>query len=180
MPRWSFPVAVGLVVVVFVGCSGSSSTQSARTAATVSKPAGKNPSVSSKMVCEAETQAEMAQSLGVQAQVSTPTWTNHVYTCQYQYPNGSFTLVVKELSSTAETTAYYDGLGAQLGRRADRIALGQGAFLTTSGSLVVRKNYKVMLVDVTHLPAQFGNPPQAPADVALSVAATIMTCWKDA
>ncbi len=180
MPRWSFPVAVGLAVVTFVGCSSSSSTQSARTTATVSKPAGKNPSVSSKMVCDAEAQAEMAQSLGVTAQVSTPTWVNHVYTCQYQYPNASFTLSVKEMSSTAETTAYYDRLGAQLGRRPDRIALGQGAFLTTNGSLVVRKNYKVMLVDVTQLPDQFGQPPLARSDVAISVAAVIMTCWRDA
>jgi hypothetical protein len=180
MPRWSLPVAVGLAVVTFVGCSGSSSTQSARTVGTL-QPAGKNPSISAKMVCEAEAQAEMAQSLGVQpTQVTTPTWVNHLYTCQYQYPNGSFTLSVKEMSTTAETTAYYDGLGAQLGRRPDRIALGQGAFLTTNGSLVVRKNWKVMLVDVSQLPAQFGQPPQAPADVALSIAAVIMTCWKGA
>ena len=84
------------------------------------------------------------------------------------------------LSSNAETTAYYEGLAAQLGRRPDRIALGQGAYLTANGSLVVRKNYKVMLIDASQLPAQFGQPPQAPSDVALSVAAIIMTCWKDA
>jgi hypothetical protein len=178
--RWSFPLAVGLAVVTFVGCSSSSS-QLARTAATISKPAGKNPSISAKMVCAPEAQAEIAQSLGVQAaQVTTPTWVDHLYSCRYMYPGGSFAMSVKELSSVAQTTAYYNGLATQLGQRPDRIALGQGAFLTTNGSLVVRKNYKVMLVDASQLPAQFGQPPQAPPDVALSVAAVIMTCWKDA
>ena len=133
------------------------------------------------MVCNTETQAEIESSVGVPiTQVTTPSWVDHVYSCRYAFPNGSFGLSVKELSSTAETTAYFDGLGAQLGRRPDRIALGQGAFLTTNGSLVVRKNYKVMLVDASQLPAQFGQPPQAPPDVSLSVAAVIMTCWKDA
>jgi hypothetical protein len=173
-------VVVGLAAVTFVGCS-SSSTQSARTSATVSRPAGKDPSVSSKMVCASEVQAEMASSLGVQpTQVTTPTWVDHVYSCRYVYPTGSFTLSVKEMSSTAETTAYFNQFAVQLGRRPDRVALGQGAFVTTNGSIVVRKNYKVMLVDVSQLPAQFGQPSQATSDVALSVAAIIMTCWKDA
>ena len=182
MPRWSTRIVVGgVAALTLAACSSSSSTPSARTSATISKPAGKNPSISAKMVCAPEAQAEMAQSLGVQpVQVTAPTWVDHLYSCRYVYPDGSFALSVKELSSTAETTAYYDGLGAQLGRRPDRIALGQGAFLTTNGSLVVRKNYKVMLVDASQLPAQFGQPPQAPSDVALSVAAIIMTCWKDA
>ena len=181
MPRWSTPIVVaGVAALTLAACSSSSSTPSARTSATISKPAGKNPSISAKMVCAPEAQAEMAQSLGVQpVQVTAPTWVDHLYSCRYVYPDGSFALSVKELSSTAETTAYYDGLGAQLGRRPDRIALGQGAYLTANGSLVVRKNYKVMLVDVSQLPAQFGNPAQAPPDTALSIAAIIMTCWKD-
>jgi hypothetical protein len=183
VPRWSFPLAVGLALVTFVGCSSSSSSQSARTTGTYDQPATPNPSVSAKMVCEAEVQAEIASSLGEQpTQVTTPTWVqaDHLYSCRYVYPEGSFALSVKEMSSTAETTAYYNGLGTQFGRRPDRIALGQGAFLTTNGSLVVRKNWKVMFVDVSQVPAQFGQPPQAPSDVALSIAAVIMTCWKGA
>ena len=169
-------------VITLVGCGSSSTPQSARTAAAVaSKPAGKNPSISSKMLCNRETQANLAQSLGVQpTQIPPPTWVDHTYTCRYVYPDGVLTLSVKELSSTAETTGYYDGLGRALGRRPNRYALGQGAFLTTNGSLVVRKNYKVMDVDVSQLPGQFGAPPQVPSDVALSVGAIIMTCWKDA
>ncbi len=178
--RWCAPAAL-VVAAALAGCGSGSGSQAQTAATNASKPAGVNPSISSKMVCNAQTQADVAQSLGTQpTEVGTPTWVGHLYSCRYVYPNGSFTLSVKELSSTAETTGYFDQQAAQLGRRPDRIALGQGAFITTGGSLVVRKNYKVMTVDTSQLPAQFGNPPQAPADVALSVAAIIMTCWKDA
>jgi hypothetical protein len=180
VPRWSL-VAATVAAVTLAGCGSSSSSQSAGTAAVASKPAGRDPSVSSKMLCVRETQANLAQSLGVDpTQVTTPTWVDHTYTCRYVYANAALTLSVKELSSNAETARYYDGLAATLGRRPNRIALGQGAFLTTNGSLVVRKNYKVMDVDVSQLPGQFGTPPQVPSDVALSVGAIIMTCWKDA
>ena len=35
----------------------------------------------------------------------------------------------------------------------------------------MRKDYKVLLVDVSGLPAQFGSPPDTKGDVALNVAA---------
>ena len=118
MPRWSIPVAACVAVVTLVACSSSSSSsQAARTTGTL-QPAGKNPSISAQMVCESETQAEMVQSLGVQpTQVTTPTWADHRYSCRYVYPEGSIVLSVKEMSSDAETNAYYDGLGTQLGWR---------------------------------------------------------------
>jgi len=52
--------------------------------------------------------------------------------------------------------------------------------VTTDGSVVVRKDWKVLYVDVSHLPPQFGQPPQAAPDAALSVAATILSCWSGA
>jgi hypothetical protein len=88
-------------------------------------------------------------------------------------------LAVKELSNRAETTAYYDGLAQRLGKTKDQPAIGQGAFSTTDGSLVVRKDFKVLLVDVSKLPARFGAPVQARSDVAVAVGLTIMNCWKD-
>ena len=145
------------------------------------EPAGPNPSKSSKMVCASEAQSEIAASLGAQStSVTTPTWVNHLYSCTYVYPNASFTLSVKELDSAAQTTTYFNQLGALLGRRPDRLALAQGAFVTTNGSVVARKDWKVMLVDVSHLPPEFGNAPQVPRDVAISVAAVILSCWSGA
>jgi hypothetical protein len=67
-----------------------------------------------------------------------------------------------------------------LGRRPEVVSFGQGAFITTNGSVIVRKDYKVLDVDVSQLPQKFGQPPQDRSNVALSVAATVMSCWTGA
>lgn len=163
------------------GTAASSTTGVSRGVTVPPRPAGAKPSVSSKMVCAREAQNEIQSGLGAQpSQVSAPTWIDHVYSCQYVYANGSFTLTVKELDSAAQTARYFSDLSLRFGRRPDRIAIGQGAFLTTNGSIVVRKDWKVLDVDVSRLPSSFGQPPQNPADVAVSVAATILSCWSGA
>ena len=172
-------LAVGLVAT---GCSGgTSSTSAAPTTSLAPKPAGATPSPISVQVCSAEAQKDMASALGERASVSTPTWVAHRYACTYDYPGadptGSFEVSVKELSSWAETTTYYDGLAAQLGNTRNLESLGQGAFQTTDGSVVVRKDWKVLLVDDSALPTQFGVPPTSASDIAVTVADVILGCW---
>jgi len=140
-------------------------------------PAGKNPSVISKMVCGQESQEKIARVLGVDAHVPTPTWVDDVYSCRFVYPNGSFVLSVKELSNWSQTFAYFHGLQATLGDTGALGNLGQGAFTTKNGSVVVRKDWKVLDVAISGLPAQFGRPPTNAADVAYTVADLILGCW---
>lgn len=133
------------------------------------------------MVCAREAQAALGVSLGIApVQVTTPSWADHVYACQYVYDTGTIAVSVKELDSAKQTTSYFDRFGARLGRRPGRLAVGQGAYVTSGGSVVVRKDWKVLFVDVSHLPAQFGQPPQSAADAGLTVAATILSCWSGA
>lgn len=129
------------------------------------------------MVCSTKAEQELAGPLGVQGVVSTPSWTDHTYSCRYAYPDGSFALSVKELSSWAETYAYYAMLGRTLGDTGKANGLGQAAFVTANGSLVVRKDWKVLLVDISGLPPRFGVPATSAADVAYTVADVIMGCW---
>lgn len=143
---------------------------------------GAKPSVSSQMVC-GEAKPEIAASLGVKpTQVTTPTWIDDVYSCTYVYPNGSFTLSVKELNGIANAATYFrtqkTTLGVEPGAKAP--TLGQGAFVSKGGGLVVQKDNKVLTVDVSHLPAQFGTPPQSPTAVAKSIGGVIMGCWTGA
>jgi hypothetical protein len=182
MRRWFLGFAVVLVVVTSACSSSSSSAPSVSTSSTVktveARPAGVNPSKSAQMVCAAEAQKDIRQALGVGVTtVTTPTWVDHVYSCDYVYPDGTFSMSVKELDSAQETTTSFDQLGSQLGRRPGDVGLGEGSFLTTNGSLVARKDWKVLVVDVAKLPAQFGQPPLSPSQVAESVGATIMGCW---
>ena len=140
-------------------------------------PAGRTPSQISKMVCTREAQREIAQTLGVRASVSTPTWIEHTYSCRYRYPDGGFVLTIKELSSWPQTLAYYSGIGRAQGRTATVPNLGQGAFQTENGSTVVRKDWKDLTVDISGLPPQFGRPPTSRGDVAVTVADVILACW---
>jgi hypothetical protein len=64
-----------------------------------------------------------------------------------------------------------------LGKARTLANLGQGAFQTTDGSVVVRKDWKVLLVNISGLPAQFAVPPTSPANVAVTVADVILGCW---
>ena len=141
------------------------------------QPAGKDPSHIAKMVCAAEAQAEMARVLGVRAHVRTPTWSDDLYTCRYAYPNGSFLLSVKELSSWAQTKSYFRTLAKQMGTSQVINGLGQAAVETTDGSIIVRKDWKVLLVNSAGLPPKFGQPLTSSQAVAQSVADVILGCW---
>ena len=58
-----------------------------------------------------------------------PTWIDHVYSCDYVYPGGAkMTLSVKEVSNTAETTAYFDSLATKLHKTKPIEGLGQGDY----------------------------------------------------
>jgi hypothetical protein len=168
---------VGGLAIAGCGSSTPSSTPAATTVAGGGHPSGATPSASSQMICSTEAQTEIAASLGVQATVSKPTWIDHVYSCKYAYPTGVITLSVKELDTAAQTTQEYNAFAAQLGRRPDAVSFGQGAFLTTNGSVIVRKDFKVLHVDVSKIPQRFGNPLQDRSNVALSIAAAVMSCW---
>ncbi|HXW35622.1 MAG TPA: hypothetical protein VEJ87_13670 [Acidimicrobiales bacterium] len=130
------------------------------------------------MVCSTKNQNNLASVLGVTpVKVETPTWVDHLYTCKFVYTNGTLVLSVKELSSWAQTLSYFQMLGSQLGNTGAIANVGQGAFSTNDGSVVARKDYKVLLVDTSGLPSQFGVPPTSSADIAVTVTDVIMGCW---
>jgi len=174
----------GLCILVllstFAACGASSKSAAPKATTTTIEVAGPNPSVSAKMICADEAKKDIATtSIGFDTlQPLKPKWANHVYSCGYLYRGGvKMALSVKEMSSAAETTAYFEALGKQLGRGADLPELGEGAYQTRNGSAVVRKDYRVLLVDVSRLPARFGKPLAARTDIAAGVAAIIMGCW---
>ncbi len=174
-----------VLVLALAGCGGSSGGSSAASPGPASadrvpvlEVAGPEPSASARMICAAEGKREIAATVGVDTtRPLVSRWRDHVYSCHYVYGHGTMALSVKELSSAAETSAYFNGLGVKLGRMRALDGLGQGAYQTRNGATIVRKDDLVLLVDVSRLPAEFGTPSSPRADVSLSVAATIMGCW---
>ncbi len=165
-------VVLGALAVA--GCSHGSATPSTTRPP---QPAGVNPSPISVEVCSHDASSELNSALGEKATVSHATWVDHLYQCHYNYATGTMALSVKELSSWDATEQYFNGLAARLGKTRELQGLGQGAFQTTNGSVVVRKDWKVLLVDPTGLPARFGVPPTSSGDVAVTVGDVILGCW---
>jgi hypothetical protein len=172
------PLALGITVSA---CSSNDAAPTGnslyQTALKGPQPAGKDPSAIAIEVCSQTAQSQIRQVLGVAADVSTPTWNDHVYSCRYQYSSGSFVISVKELSSWGQTYAYFDSLRATLGDTGSLSNLGQGAFTTSDGSVVVRKDWKVLLVNIASLSTQFGQPPTSKAGAAYTIADIILACW---
>lgn len=182
--RRSWLVALGILLACAATACGAGSPASSTGAGTKSvidaqpQPAGNNPSASARMICERAAQREIAGVLGrTPTRVTKPTWSNHLYSCDYVYPMGTITLSVKELDNTAGTTDYFDTLGTILGRLPDDVPIGQGAFQTANGSMIVRKDFDVLFVDVNHLPKGFDKPGRTAADVASAIALTVLHCW---
>ena len=184
-------VAVVAFALVVAACGGSSSSGKATDTTApssgstpaggtthVAKTASADPSESAKMVCAEEAVKDINTVLSENAKVSTPTWVDHVYSCDYVYPEGKMSLHVKEVSSPEETTAYYNSLADKYGKKQDLQGLGDGAFVTKNGNVVVRKDYKVLLIDVSGLPKNFAGDTSE--NDAINVAATIMGCWTGA
>ena len=175
-------VAAGGLVFLLTGRSSTSSTSTpARTVRHVAEPAGPTPSASAQMVCAPEAQRELATALGVAATtVTTPTWVDHLYSCRYVYANGVIPVSVKELSSRAETTSYFTALQAQYGLSEHLKGVAQGAFVTANGSLVLRKDYKVLFVDTSALTVPFGSGFKTRSQVSVGVGLTVLGCWTGA
>jgi hypothetical protein len=184
------PVILSLVLIAALGlaaCGSSSKSGSSSTATTTPElfssktyeTAKPTPSTSAQMICQKEAQEDIASSLGIKTtSVTKPTWNRaqHIYSCTYVYPNGKIVLSVKEMSSADETTAYFDSIQKQFGKTQALIGLGQGAWVLKNNDVVVRKDYKVLLVNVTGIPKQF-RPLINSSDAAINIAVAIMGCW---
>jgi hypothetical protein len=176
----TFAVAVSLAVVVsLAGCGSPHGASETNAALTGPQPAGPTPSEIALEPCQSkaagEIQAVLEEPGG--AVVTDRTWVNHRYSCDYKYARGTMVLSIKELSSWAQTYAYFAALGKSLHETTTLPNLGQGAFQVRNGSVVVRKDWKILLVNTTGLPSEFGVPPTSSSDVAVTVAFIILGCW---
>lgn len=182
LPRAVLTAVLGATVLA--GCSAPAAPAQplpSALAPATAEPAGDTPSAGAVLVCSDEAEEDITEALALPPQgIDTPTWSDHVYSCRYRFADGAFTLSVKELSSVPETTAFFDETARRLGSVHTLDGLGEGAFVTTGGSVVVRKDFKVLVVDDTALPPGLGTPPLTPSQVALLVARTIIGCWTGA
>lgn len=181
-------IPVLAVAISTLGACGGSNEPSATSTPTtttpgdtvhIAKAATNEPSVSAKMVCTEDAQEDIYKgATGIKTtKVSKPTWNDHVYACDFVYPNGTMRLETKELASLEATAEFYDAQAQKLGKTEDLNGIGEAGFSTTDGSAVIRKDFKVLTVDVSQLPEEFGLPSAPRSDVAINTAFTIFQCW---
>jgi hypothetical protein len=68
----------------------------------------------------------------------------------------------------------------QLGEREALSGVAQGAFVTKNDAFVARKDFKVLVVDASRMPAEFGSPPASRSNIAVSAGLTLLGCWTGA
>lgn len=176
------PALVAAVLVLGSACAKPPIAPAPAPAAASAAPApapADGPSEQAAMLCSDEAKEDIALALGVDpTSVGPLKYADHTTTCRYAYPNGSFTLVVQDLNDALSTTRAYEAYATKLGRtQTYDLEPGVEAFLTAGGSAVLRKDYKVLLVDVGALPATFGLPPVDRASAAQLVMKAALGCW---
>ncbi len=159
------------------GAAAAGDSAPATAAGSPSPAAAEGPSASARMICAPEAQEKITQALGLTLRRSVaPLWTAPVYRCTYPFTAGSLALSVREFVDASATTAYFTTARAAE-RSTELQGLGDAAFTTTDGSVYVRKDFKVLKVDVSRLPAAVGTASISRADAAFVVAQLIMGCW---
>lgn len=136
------------------------------------------PSAPAAMICSAEVRSDIKTVLASkQVPEGKATFVDHMYTCAYSLPMGMLVLSVQESTDEAATSTFFQALRQQLGKTAPLAGLGEGAYGTSTGTVVLRKDNDVLRVDATDLPAQFGTQHAKRADFAYEIATVILGCW---
>jgi cytosine/adenosine deaminase-related metal-dependent hydrolase len=115
---------------------------------------------------------------------STHTWSaaSRMYTCRWAVPHGTLTMTVHDATDPRTGRRFFDRLRGRLdGARplGGMDNLGFPAVSTRAGDVVFLKDGKTLHVDATRLPdaslpRSFSRP-----EVAYSVAAAVIACWKE-
>jgi hypothetical protein len=135
-------------------------------------------SATGRLICSDEAQEDIATAVGLPT--SRPvagTLKGDEYSCEYAYPAGTMRLSVTELADDASTDAFFGSLRQASAASEHLAGIGEDAYQSQDGSMVVRKDRKVLRVDVGGLPAQYGQPPTTRRQLAAAVAVVIMACW---
>jgi hypothetical protein len=136
------------------------------------------PSPAAAMICSDEVRGDLRTVL---ADRSVPegsgVWHVDTYTCTYRLRVGTLVLSVHESPDVAGAEQHLRALRARLGGGESLLGLGEEAYAPADGTVILRKDNDVLLVDATALPAVFGSQDQHRADFAYEIASDILGCW---
>ena len=165
------------VPLLLAGCAGAdAATAPPSPAATASTST--EPSATAAMICGDDVVGDVSRALALTAPPATDsTWADQLFTCAYSLPMGPLELAVKESPDRAAAAEYFADRQADLGDTAPALGLGERAFSTPTGTVVVVKDAMTLTVDATGLPEVFGDNGQRRGAFAYEVASIVLGCW---
>jgi hypothetical protein len=136
------------------------------------------PTATALMVCGSDISGKITQILKLDRPATThSTFTAGRYSCTYDLPVGPLVLAVQQSPTKAQANSYFRTLRPTLGLTEDQPGLGEQAYSTPTGTVVVIKDSQTLTVDATALPAVFGSQDQKRTDLAYEVASDVLGCW---
>jgi hypothetical protein len=191
MTARTWALGVGAAALLLAGCSAPRATQAESMPGmsmapgqtmsgmpTTSPSAPAAPSAAAQMICSDDIRGKVKQVLKLSTEAPTHiTFVNHLYTCTYMLPEGPLVLSVHDSASTAAAGTYYTALRPTLGPTSGLPGLGEHAYGTSRGTVVVLKDSQTLVVDATALPAVFGSDRQKRTDLAYEIASDVLGCW---
>src|SRR4051794_3613541 len=162
---------LGLLAVplALAGCAAS---QAAAAPSTGHPTSTDGPPERAAMVCGEEIAGEIGQILRLDEPPHTvSTWSDGVYTCTYQLPEGPLELSVEVSDSDRTADAFFDARRTEATGAEDIVGLGERAFGSGTGEVTVVKDDMTLTVDATALPEIFGDDGQKRSAFAFEVAA---------
>ena len=137
------------------------------------------PSATELTVCSAQLAQQISALLGEQpSRTQAGSWSARVYSCQYSYRDGGFTLAVRESPGQAATDAVFAAQRRAAGPTSAQAGLGQQAFTEPDGTVVLRDGFDVLTVGAGTLPAAPGYPPRPRAAALHMIAETVLSAWQ--
>ncbi len=177
-PRWA--VTLLALPLLLGGCAAADGATSAAgsTASPAATADGGGPPAAAEMVCGDEIRGEIAQVLSLPTPApADATWADSVYTCTHQLPMGALVLSVEVSPSTTAAGARFDTRLADTAQSTPAAGLGERAYATPDGTVVVIKDDMTLTVDATGLPAVLGSNGQQRNDLAYEIASVVLGCW---
>jgi hypothetical protein len=130
------------------------------------------------MICDADITSKVGEALGLAGPPPTEwRWSDGVYTCDYRLPMGRMSLQVRVLADVDQARTAFDADRARTPGARPLAGLGERAFGTGQGTVLVLKDDEILDVDTTRLPQEFGANGQRRTDLAYEVASDVLGCW---
>ena len=174
-------LAAGLLAITLLsGCASSPAAiprPAAATAAVTASDSTGEPTAAALMICGDDILGKVRQVLSLAGPPATShSFLDGRYTCTYQLPVGPLILAVQQSATPSKANRYF--AGQRLALHGDSLpGLGQAAFGTPSGTVVVIKDSQTLTVDATGLPPVFGSQHQHRTDLAYEIASDVLGCW---